>query len=153
MSAQVGVRGYWNKEKKCMEYYSIEDIKRMCAHRRNNPVAPMIIQDTMDVMKHPGTGLFTDSKSAFERMNEASGLVNTGVEPNESWCDTMNKPTMSKKELQEIEQDIDQAYRRAHRDLVWGNADLSDEARESAKLVNEQYKAKTGLEPVVKGSL
>ena len=45
---------------------------------RSDLPAPMIQTDHMDMLRHPATGLYSDSKSAFRRMTRASGCVEVG---------------------------------------------------------------------------
>lgn len=39
------------------------------------------ISDTMDALKHPGTGRMLDSKSEFRRDTRASGCLEVGTDP------------------------------------------------------------------------
>lgn len=40
--------------------------------------APAVISDTMNALRHHGTGRVTESKSQFRRMTKASGCIETG---------------------------------------------------------------------------
>lgn len=40
-----------------------------------------VISDTMDPLKHPGTGMVLDSKAEFRRHTRASGCVEVGTDP------------------------------------------------------------------------
>ncbi len=40
-----------------------------------------VISDTMDTLKHPGTGRMLDSKSEFRRDTRASGCLEAGTDP------------------------------------------------------------------------
>lgn len=42
--------------------------------------APAVIRDTMDPLRHHGTGKITDSKSRFRQMTRDSGCVEIGNE-------------------------------------------------------------------------
>ena len=42
--------------------------------------APAVISDNMNMLKHHGTGKFTDSKRAFSRMTKDAGLVEYGTD-------------------------------------------------------------------------
>lgn len=42
------------------------------------PMAPAIHRDTMRAGWHPGTGVQTDSKSAWRRMNRETGMIELG---------------------------------------------------------------------------
>lgn len=42
--------------------------------------APYVISDSMDAIKHHGTGLMTDSKSGFRKMTKATGCYEVGNE-------------------------------------------------------------------------
>lgn len=53
------------------------DIKRDPV-ARSDLAAPMIQTDHMQMLKHPATGLYSDSKSAFRKMTRASGCIEVG---------------------------------------------------------------------------
>lgn len=40
-----------------------------------------VISDTMDHLKHPGTGMMIDSKAEFRRHTRASGCLEVGTDP------------------------------------------------------------------------
>lgn len=42
--------------------------------------APYVISDSMDGLKHHGTGRITDSKSEFRKMTKAAGCLEVGNE-------------------------------------------------------------------------
>jgi hypothetical protein len=42
---------------------------------------PCVISDSMDMLKHPGTGAMIDSKSRFREHTRASGCVEVGTDP------------------------------------------------------------------------
>jgi len=144
--------GRWNKATGKMMYAKKEDILDLVARHRNNPIAPMVMQDTIDWMKHPGTGAYTDSRSTFESWNKVCGLVPADTKPID-----YSKPTawrdLNDKELSEVEADIDQAFRRAHNDLTWGAMPLTEAQKAAAALVNDKFEQVTGRKPEVKGAL
>ena len=43
--------------------------------------APAVISDTMEPLRHHGTGKVTDSKSRFRADTKASGCIEIGTEP------------------------------------------------------------------------
>lgn len=49
--------------------------------RNEKSQATYVISDTMDHMKHPGTGAMIDSKSRFREHTRASGCVEVGTDP------------------------------------------------------------------------
>lgn len=51
-----------------------------CPSKRSRLDFPQIISDHMEAMRHPATGLWADSKSAFRAMTKASGCVEIGNE-------------------------------------------------------------------------
>lgn len=147
-----GKIGRWDKERGCMMWVDKEKLLDLIAEHRNNPRAPMVMQDTIDYMKHPGTGMYTDSRSTFESWNKACGLVSADTKPID-----FSKPTawreLNDKELFEVEQDIDQAFRRAYNDLKWGQQALSENQKAYAADVNKRFEQVTGKKPEVKGDL
>ena len=48
--------------------------------RNDSGSAPYVISDTMDPLKHHGTGAIIDSKSRFRADTKASGCVEIGTE-------------------------------------------------------------------------
>lgn len=146
-----GKIGVYDHEQGRMRWYDKEEVEELHRQRRNNPVAPMIISDTIELMKHPGTGLYTESRTTFERMSRATGLV-----PAENKPIDFTKPTncrdLNDKELKEVEQDVDQAVRRTWDDLKSGRAELSEEQKAYAKQINETLKSR-GVSPELKGDL
>lgn len=142
MKVLRGQIGVWSDEKQKFIYYDKEKVKDAMIKRRNNPVAPSIKVDTMDYMKHPMTGQWTDSKSTFDAISKATGCV-PWEEPDD-WEGNGVYRELNELELKEIEEDIDQAAKRAYYDLRDGNMKLSDEQQKYAKEVNEVIEAKTG---------
>lgn len=142
----------WDSRRGKMLWAKKESLLDLRAEDRNNPIAPMIMQDSIDWMKHPGTGKYTDSRSTFESWNKACGLVPADNKPI-----NFDKPTawreLNDKELFEVEKDIDQAFRRAYNDLTWGNQPLSEQAKAFAADVNSKFEQVTGRKPEVKGAL
>ena len=123
-------------------WHDKEAIADYRAKARANPIAPAVQCDTMDVLKHPKTGIFTDSKSHFDAMSRATGCV--PWEPPKDWNGNGVYRELNAKEAKEIEDDIDQATRRAYNDLRDGQMPLSDQQQHFAKEVNEKYEAVTG---------
>ena len=146
-----GLVGRWCEERQKIVYYdkgAIDDYRAEC---RNNPVAPMVVSDTIDWMKHPGTGQYTNSRSTFDQISKACGLV-PWEEPSD-WNGNGVCRELNDAELQEIEDDIDQATRRAFNDLKWGQVELSDDQQQYAKEVNSKVEAATGKPSVIKGTM
>lgn len=52
-----------------------------CARPHSNSAAPYVISDTMEPLKHMGTGRMIDSKAKFRADTKASGCVEIGNEP------------------------------------------------------------------------
>lgn len=48
---------------------------------RSRKAAPYVISDTMDPLRHMGTGEIMDSKAKFRAATKASGCVEVGNEP------------------------------------------------------------------------
>lgn len=48
---------------------------------RTSSEAPYVISDTMDPLRHMGTGKMIDSKSRFRADTKASGCIETGDQP------------------------------------------------------------------------
>jgi len=46
--------------------------------KRSDIGFPMIISDHMDTLRHPATGLYSDSKSTFRKMTAAAGCMEMG---------------------------------------------------------------------------
>jgi hypothetical protein len=55
--------------------------KHIAGPRYPSGKAPNVISDSMDPLKHMGTGRILDSKSAFRRDTIASGCVEVGTDP------------------------------------------------------------------------
>jgi hypothetical protein len=55
--------------------------KHLAPPRHNASKAPNVISDSMDPLKHMGTGRILDSKSAFRADTKASGCVEVGTDP------------------------------------------------------------------------
>lgn len=146
-----GKIGIWDKELGRMVWYDKEKIADHRVRVRNNPIAPMIQTDTMELMKHPKTGIYTDSRSHFDAMSKATGCV--PWEPPKDWNGNGVYRELNERELKEIEDDIDQAARRAWVDLRDGAMKLSDEQKQYAKEVNEIFEAKTGKPAKLTGRL
>lgn len=142
--------GFFDKETGEIRWVPVEKLKDYAAERRKNPVAPMIIQDTIDWMKHPGDGRYYDSRSSFEQTSKAMGLVQSDIPKDFDYQrDTMIRD-LSKAEIDAIGQDIEQASHRAYHALRDGAQPLTDEQREYAAVVNESFTTATGKAPVVK---
>jgi hypothetical protein len=56
-------------------------LKHLAGPRHAASKAPNVISDTMDPLKHMGTGRMLDSKSAFRRDTIASGCIEVGTDP------------------------------------------------------------------------
>jgi hypothetical protein len=56
-------------------------LKHLAPPRYPAGKAPNVISDSMDPLKHMGTGRILDSKSAFRRDTKASGCVEVGTDP------------------------------------------------------------------------
>lgn len=146
-----GMLGRYCKERKKMVWYDKEDVLDYQEERRNNPVAPSIQCDTMDAMKHPKTGQWTDSKSHFDAISKATGCI-PWEEPKD-WNGNGIHRELNSKELKEIEDDIDQATRRTYNDLRDGQMRLSDGQKQFAKEVNEKFEAVTGKSSKMHGGM
>lgn len=85
---------------------------REAPESRSDLKAPMIISDNMDALRHPATGLYTDSKSSFRKMTQASGCVEVGDQP---ITPRERKPVSTKKERVSA---IKQAMREQGRDVL-----------------------------------
>lgn len=125
-----------------MIWFTAEELEQAASVRRNNPVAPYVIADTMDTLKHPGDGRFYDSKSSFNQTSKALGLV-----PWEEPKDWNADGTYRSPDEKLIEEDINQAIERAYNDIKWDNVQLTDEQQVFAKETNEKIKAVTGKDP------
>lgn len=132
-------KGYWNKDTQEFDWYTAEQIADYRAKVRNNPVAPMIIQDTIPAVRHHAAMVTTESRSQFDALCKA-----TGTAPREapiSFRDSTAKP-LERQHLDEIKQDIDQATRRAANDLRWGQAKLDEDKQHIAASINQSLEAK-----------
>lgn len=141
---------FCSKEKRWI-WYDKEDIADYRAKMRENPVAPSIRCDTMDAMKHPKTGQWTDSKSHFDAISKATGCI--PWDPPKDWNANGIHRELNDKELKEIEEDIDQAARRAYNELTWGQLKMSEDQKHFAKEVNEKFETVTGKTPKLAGGL
>ena len=56
-------------------------LKHLAGPRHRSSAAPNVISDSMDPLKHMGTGRILDSKSAFRRDTIASGCIEVGTDP------------------------------------------------------------------------
>ena len=56
-------------------------VERHLAGPIESKPALYVISDTMDAMKHPGTGRMLDSKAEFRRDTRASGCIEVGTDP------------------------------------------------------------------------
>ena len=76
------------------DWYAVQ-ASRNAESRRSDIAAPMVISDSMDALRHPATGLYSDSKSSFRRMTKAAGCVEIGDQ-----APTENRPpdTLASKE-------------------------------------------------------
>ena len=75
------MREHYDRETK--KWYPSDEFYQLKASRagesnRSELAFPMIISDQMDAIKHPATGLYSDSKSTFRRMTKASGCIEVG---------------------------------------------------------------------------
>ena len=116
--------------------------------RLRNPIAPTIMQDTIDPIKHQGDGRIYESRSAFDRTSKALGLVPDWQAPESYDIDGTNIG-LSDADLERLDKDIDQAQRKALNDLKWGNANLTDEQQLVAKETNEVLEA-AGIKTAIK---
>lgn len=149
-------KGYYDEVAGRVVWVPLEEVLEWQARRRNNPVAPMIQVDTMDALKHPGTGVYTDSRSKFDQMSKACGLVvdTSPVKSAEEAALTNGTVReLSKEEWKDRDKDVENAFQEAHRDLVWGNQKLNEDQQQYAKQVNEQFEAATGKSSKLKGGL
>lgn len=146
-----GQIGVWSAEEQRFIWYDKEAVMDAHIKRRNNPVAPMIKCDTMDYMKHPKTGMWTDSKSSFDAMSKATGCI--PWEPPKDWDSNGVCRDLNEKELKEIGEDIDQAGRRTFNDLRDGQVELSDDQQLAAKEINEKFEAVTGKTSKMSGGM
>lgn len=146
-----GKIGRYDPETKSWTWYDKEAIADYQAERRKNPVAPAVHVDTMDAIKHPRTGITTDSKSHFDAMSKATGCI--PWEPPKDWNGNGVYRDLNDKEMKEIEDDIDQASRRAFKDLRDGNQYLSPEQKAAAKELNQKYEATTGKSSKLTGGI
>lgn len=87
--------------------------------------APAVIGDTMDAQRHPGTGLYCESKSAWEAMDKQTGMFTEGK--------LSKAPDRTKERKAENRKDIQQATRRAKNDLENGMAPLSEKYKHNLR--------------------
>jgi hypothetical protein len=120
--------------------------RRLRALKHRRPVRG-VITDTMDALKHPGTGLWYDSKKAFDKASRDTGYSNDWSPPKDGYEATngVTRPAESPDIQAAIEADVEQAVERAANDLKWGNQYLSPEQKTYAKDVNEKLEAAKGL--------
>ena len=145
--------GFYNKQSGEVEWIDSKLIEDYRIQRRNNPVAPAVIQDTMDKLKHPGTGKYTESKAEFDRMSKETGLVPADFSPNDDFNRNGVSRELNKKEQEQIAADVEQASKRAYIGLRDGSIEVPEHSREYAKHVNESYEAATGKKAVIKGAI
>ena len=55
--------------------------KNLAGPRHASNAAPAVISDTMQALRHMGTGRMLDSKSQFRADTRASGCVEVGTDP------------------------------------------------------------------------
>lgn len=142
--------GFWDKEQQRIVWVDGEDVARAAEYRRKNPVAPIVIQDTIDKIKHPGDGRIYESRSAYEQTSKALGLVQVDIPKDFDFNRNTMVRDLSKAEIDAIGQDIEQAAHKAYYDLRDGNQALTDEQQQYAAAVNESFQAATGKAPTVK---
>lgn len=136
--------GFYDKEKREVIWVPYDKVREAHFKRINNPVAPMVMGDTIEATKHHGDGRVYESRSAFNRATKACGLSDGWSAPD----DWNTNGTYVPPNLQEIREDVDQAYDRAVNDLKWGAAELSDSQKEYAKEVNEVLEARLGTSKI-----
>jgi hypothetical protein len=61
-----------------IEQWGALQASRRGESRRSDIAAPMVLSDCMDALRHPVTGLYSDSKAAFRAMTRASGCEEVG---------------------------------------------------------------------------
>lgn len=149
-------KGFCDKETGKVIWVPLEAVQDLQIERRNNPVAPNIIGDTMDPLKSP-KGVWCDSKAKWEQQVESEGFRIRGDDEKATghgW-----EAPSDAKWFKEVEADLEQATQRAYNELKDGNhkageSSLIPENRvEHAKHVNELFKSTTGKDPIIKGSL
>jgi hypothetical protein len=64
-----------------MTTYVLRNGRLMEKHQAPRRSVASVISDTMDALKHPGTGELIDSKAAFRAATRASGCLEVGNEP------------------------------------------------------------------------
>lgn len=89
-----------------------------------------VIEDTMEPLKHMGSGKIFDSKRAFRAETKRLGYEETGGEPAAS-KEPANMRGCS-------EQDYIDAVKKAINDCRWGNSGLSEYEREKCKRIDRQ---------------
>ena len=67
----------WCKQRRA--FVEPSQVRRDPVARSDLP-APMVRTDHMDMLWHPATGLYSDSKAAFRRMTRESGCIEVGDE-------------------------------------------------------------------------
>lgn len=147
MARQVG---FYDKETRTMRWYTKEELLDYAAERRNNPVAPYVIQDTMDKTKHPGSGKMFDSKQAFDAESERLGLIPRSTPLDLDSTRNTWEIEPPKEAMDALRADIDQAVERSEHMFKYGSMKLSDEGQQRAKEINELYQGQTGKSPVLK---
>lgn len=65
--------------KACGKWHDLEQWPAKCV-RHYKSAAPFVISDTMQPLKHMGTGEMLDSKAKFRQATRASGCVEIGTE-------------------------------------------------------------------------
>lgn len=69
--------------------------KHLAAPKHSSDPATYVISDTMEPMRHMGTGRIVDSKSEFRRDTRASGCEEVGTDPAISRPPPRYRPDMS----------------------------------------------------------
>ncbi len=92
--------------------------------------APFIIQDTINAQQHPGTCMYTDSRSQFNRMTKACGLTERGPEK------MKNEPVMKDMDSDSFARDVKIAYEQCKS----GTAPISEYDREKFKRIEERIR-------------
>ena len=131
--------GFYDKESRTFTWVSVEKLKDAAAERRNNPVAPMVKQDTMNALRHPADGRHYDSKSAFDRVTKQHGLVDGWKAPKD-WsadCTTIGI------DRDAVKKDLDQALERTMSEFNTGGVQLSENGKLRAKEINDLLDAQT----------
>ena len=90
------------------EIYVWDEVQQKVVLREERLPQPRVhvISDTMPLLKHMGTGKYTDSKSLFRRMTRHSGAIEAGNEKA-----ALVAPPKEMPPLKEYERSVGEAYR------------------------------------------